>query len=243
MILISQAAYRSRTQMFSSQEGSQEGDFISSSFFWSHNSTACYSAYCAKPETYFITANVMVFLEQSSAYKALHIDSIHSYYACVSHAELMMYPSWAVCISVDIILIRILGFHTSKWHHPYINLLPSAQINLGHCSLMWLKILLLCYTSETIVLCGFYPEDVADFSFKDGNRLCSLFLRQQGLIKKKRRSVQCLLSSSICMPPPPLNCTLHIFFSSIYAWRWLTSLNPELGVPFKLKRPKFLKVV
>uniref|UniRef100_A0A453PLV7 Uncharacterized protein n=1 Tax=Aegilops tauschii subsp. strangulata TaxID=200361 RepID=A0A453PLV7_AEGTS len=54
-------------------------------------------------------------------------------------------------------------------------------------------------------------EDAADFSFKDGNRLCSLFLRQQGLIKKKRR--------------------------------WLASLNPELGVPFKLKRPKFLKVV
>ncbi|KAE8818993.1 hypothetical protein D1007_03198 [Hordeum vulgare] len=58
---------------------------------------------------------------------------------------------------------------------------------------------------------GSQEEDTADFSFKDGNRLCSLFLRQQGLIKKKRR--------------------------------WLASLNPELGVPFKLKRPKFLKVV
>ncbi|VAI49623.1 unnamed protein product [Triticum turgidum subsp. durum] len=53
-------------------------------------------------------------------------------------------------------------------------------------------------------------KDTANFSFKDGKKLCSLFLRQQGLIKKKRR--------------------------------WLASLNPELGVPFKLKRPKFLKV-
>lgn len=54
-------------------------------------------------------------------------------------------------------------------------------------------------------------EGTAAFSFKDGNRLCSLFLRQQGLIKKKRR--------------------------------WLASLHPELGVPFRLKRPKFLKEV
>uniref|UniRef100_A0ACD5ZN17 Uncharacterized protein n=1 Tax=Avena sativa TaxID=4498 RepID=A0ACD5ZN17_AVESA len=54
-------------------------------------------------------------------------------------------------------------------------------------------------------------DDTAAFSFKDGKRLCSLFLRQQGLIKKKRR--------------------------------WLSSLNPELGAPFRLKRPKFLKDV
>uniref|UniRef100_A0ACD5YQY3 Uncharacterized protein n=1 Tax=Avena sativa TaxID=4498 RepID=A0ACD5YQY3_AVESA len=54
-------------------------------------------------------------------------------------------------------------------------------------------------------------EDTPAFSFKDGNRLCSLFLRQQGLIKKKRR--------------------------------WLSSLNPEFGVPLRLKRPKFLKDV
>lgn len=54
-------------------------------------------------------------------------------------------------------------------------------------------------------------EDTAAFSFKDGNRLCYLFLRHQGLIKKKRR--------------------------------WLSSLNPKLGIPFRLKRPKFLKDV
>uniref|UniRef100_A0ACD5Z5S8 Uncharacterized protein n=4 Tax=Avena sativa TaxID=4498 RepID=A0ACD5Z5S8_AVESA len=66
-------------------------------------------------------------------------------------------------------------------------------------------------SSQEDDMAGYYPDDMAAFSFKDGNRLCSLFLRQQGLIKKKRR--------------------------------WLSSLNPELGVPFSLKRPKFLKDV
>jgi hypothetical protein len=102
-------------------------------------------------------------------------------------------------------------------------------------------IILLCYTytSENFVLCGFYPEGTAAFSFKDGNRLCSLFLRQQGLIKKKRRFVlSCACSPLLYACSLPLNCTLPF-----YVCRWLASLHPELGVPFRLKRPKFLKEV
>jgi hypothetical protein len=70
---------------------------------------------------------------------------------------------------------------------------------------------------------------------------CALFFCVSKVWSRRSEGLCCsalALLSYMHVPPLPLNSNLPF-----YVYRWLASLHPELGVPFRLKRPKFLKDV